>query len=152
VIESREQILISLDGRHAESILEGRKQVELRRRPMNVEIGATLWIYAKLPVGSIVGFASIAAVRSCAPASLWRRFGKTSGVSRVEFFDYFRGVDRGTALELTGCKKLRDSISLEALRRLNARFHPPQFFIRLKQGGPILAGIVRASGVQTASD
>ena len=46
-----DQILISLEPRHAENILEGRKRVELRRRTMNVTIGSTVWMYAKLPVG-----------------------------------------------------------------------------------------------------
>jgi hypothetical protein len=32
-----EHILISLEPRHAENILAGRKTVELRRRPMNVK-------------------------------------------------------------------------------------------------------------------
>jgi predicted transcriptional regulator len=50
-----DHILISLEPRHAESILEGRKRVELRRRTMNVTIGSTVWMYAKLPVGSIIG-------------------------------------------------------------------------------------------------
>ena len=50
-----EHILISLEPRHAESILEGRKTVELRRRAMNVSIynhqlcvlKPELWKYAK---------------------------------------------------------------------------------------------------------
>jgi hypothetical protein len=53
-----DQILVSLEPRHAENILEGRKRVELRRRTMSVTIGSTVWMYAKLPVGSI-----------------WRRYG-----------------------------------------------------------------------------
>ena len=57
-----DQILISLEARHAENIMLGRKLVEFRRRPMNVKPGATIWIYAKLPVGSIVGYASVTAV------------------------------------------------------------------------------------------
>jgi predicted transcriptional regulator len=139
-----DQILISLEARHAENILQGRKLVELRRRPMNVEVGSTVWIYAKLPVGSIVGCASVAAVRICAPCTLWRKFGEISGISRSEFFDYFEGIGKGTALELTNCKRLNSSISLESLRHFSAGFQPPQFFFRLKQGAPLLAGILRA--------
>jgi predicted transcriptional regulator len=134
-----EQILISLEARHAESILQGRKLVELRRRPMKVRAGATVWLYAKLPVGSIVGFARVTAVRVNAPSTLWKRFGEVSGISRGEFFDYFDGICKGTALELANGTRLRSSISLESLRSLGSGFQPPQFFIRLKQSAPLLA-------------
>jgi predicted transcriptional regulator len=141
---SDDQILISLEARHAESILQGIKSVELRRRTMKVRAGATVWIYAKLPVASIVGCASVAAVCIHAPSTLWRKFGGTSGISRREFFDYFEGIGKGTALELTNCRRLHSSISLQSLRRLSAGFQPPQFFVRLKQDAPILSSILRA--------
>lgn len=51
--------LISLEERYANGIFDGTKTVELRRRPMNVSIGATVWIYVKMPVGSVVGCAKV---------------------------------------------------------------------------------------------
>lgn len=140
-----DQILISLEARHAENILEGRKLVEFRRRKMNVVPGATIWIYAKLPVGSIVGCAVVAAVHTHAPSTLWRKFGPHSGISRGEFFDYFDGIAQGTALELTKCRRLRSSVSLESLRRFCGSFQPPQFFVRLHHGAPLLAAISQAA-------
>lgn len=140
-----DQILISLEARHAENILQGKKLVELRRRPMNVKPGATIWIYSKLPVGSIVGSATVAAVHVHAPSTLWRKFGPLSGISRSEFFDYFYGISQGTALELTGSRRLCTSVTLEALRRFSVGFHPPQFFARLKHGAPLLAAISQAA-------
>jgi predicted transcriptional regulator len=141
-----DQILISLEARHAENILKGRKLVEFRRRKMNVVSGATIWIYAKLPVGSIVGCAMVAAVHTQAPTTLWRKFGPISGISRGEFFDYFEGMAQGTALELTDCRRLHSSVSLESLRRFCGGFHPPQFFVRLRHGAPLLAAISQAAG------
>ena len=111
-----DQILISLEPRHAENILEGRKRVELRRRTMNVTIGSTVWMYAKLPVGSIIGRAIVAAIHVLAPATLWRRFGAVSGISRSEFFEYFADRDQGIALELSDCRRLTHAFDLGALR------------------------------------
>jgi predicted transcriptional regulator len=148
-----DQILISLDARHAENILQGKKLVELRRRPMKVPIGSTVWIYAKLPVGSIVGCASVSAVRVNAPATLWRKFGGIAGISRSEFFTYFSGINAGTALELTDCRRLKIAIPLESLRRTAAGFHPPQFFVRLKHDTPLLVRllqVVQLEAVQAA--
>jgi predicted transcriptional regulator len=140
-----EHILISLEARHAENILDGKKLVELRRRPMNVSRGATVWIYAKLPVGSIVGSAVVSAIHVQTPSTLWRRFGPVCGITRTEFLKYFEGVEEGTALELSDCKRWIASFSLKSLRQFNSRFQPPQFFARLKQGTPLLAAICRPS-------
>jgi len=136
-----DHILISLEPRHAENILKGYKTVELRRREMKISPGAIVWIYAKLPVGSIIGRTMVTAVHVLAPASLWRRFGASAGVTRSEFFEYFEGVPRGVALELAHCQRLRSAITLESLRRCSKQFQPPQFFTRLGVGHPLLAAI-----------
>lgn len=132
-----DHILISLEPRHAENILEGRKRVELRRRTMNVTIGSTVWMYAKVPVGSIIGRAIVAAIHVLAPATLWQRFGAVSGISRSEFFEYFADRDQGTALELSDCRRLTHAFDLEALRRFHHGFQPPQFFIRVRHNTPL---------------
>ena len=135
-------ILMSLEPRHAESILELTKLVELRRRTMNVGVGATVWLYAKLPVGSIVGRATVRANHVFAPSTLWRKFGAVSGLSRAQFFGYFDGVSLGTALELSDCRRLASVLSLKALRRFQHKFQPPQFFTRLSVGAPILTAML----------
>ena len=150
IMNEDQHILISLASRHADKIFSGQKQVELRRRPMCVAPGATVWIYVKLPGGSIVGRARIEAVHASSPATLWRRFGLVSGLSREEFFSYFAGVKKGFALVLEGAQRLRKSFSLETLRRAAKRFQPPQFFIRLTAGHPVL-GVVTANSANWAA-
>lgn len=140
-MSSGEHILISLAPRHAENIFAGRKQVELRRRTMNVAPGTTVWIYVKLPVGSIIGRVKIVDIHVSSPAALWRRFGSVSGLSRSEFFDYFSGVAAGVALVLENAQRLRRSLSLGALRELAYGFQPPQFFARLDAKHPFLGAI-----------
>jgi predicted transcriptional regulator len=140
-VAADDHILISLEPRHAENILEGRKRVELRRRTMNVSIGSTVWMYAKLPVGSIIGRAIVTAVHVLAPATLWKRFGAVSGISRSEFFEYFGDRDEGIALELSNWRRLTHAFDLESLRRFDHDFQPPQFFTRLRRHAPLLDAI-----------
>ena len=140
----KQDILISLASIHAEKIFAGEKQVELRRRVMRVAPGSTVWIYVKLPVGSIVGRASVEAVHASSPASLWRRFGVVSGLSREEFFEYFKGVTIGFALVLEGAKRLRRSLSLDSLRSIAEGFNPPQFFVRLTAEHPLFSVVTTA--------
>lgn len=130
-------ILISLEPRHAEGIFSGRKQVELRRRIMHISPGTTVWIYVKMPIGSIVGHARVFKVHSSSPTALWRRYGSVSGLKRQEFFSYFGVTEHCLALELAEPTRLRNSLSLKALRKVDGKFQPPQFFARLRYEHPL---------------
>jgi predicted transcriptional regulator len=130
--------LISLEERFAEGILNGTKLVELRRRSMRLEPGTTVWFYVKVPVGQVIGSARVHSTHALAPSTLWRRYGDVSGLSRAEFFDYFAGVDRAFALVLNQPKRLEIGVSLQALRKLNGSFQPPQFFQHLAEESPLV--------------
>jgi predicted transcriptional regulator len=112
---------------------------------MNVAPGTILWVYVKLPIGSIVGYATIEKVHSSSPETLWRKYASISGLSRREFFDYFGDVEQGVALVLKGSTLLRSSLPLKVLRQLDNAFQPPQFCARLTTHHP-LPGAVTASG------
>lgn len=144
-MRDNEHILISLNSRHAENIFSGHKRVELRRRTMNISPGATLWIYVKVPVGSIVGHARIGKVHSSSPTTLWRRYGSISGLSKREFFEYFLGAKLGVALVLEQSTRLRRSLPLKALRQLDKRFQPPQFFARLTSEHPLRSAVMASN-------
>jgi len=137
--------LISLEERFAEGILNGMKQVELRRRPMRLSVGSTIWMYAKVPVGKVVGSAEVGSMHSLAPTTLWRRFGDVSGLSRAEFFQYFEGVKHGFVLVLDQPKRLHIPVPLERLRLLRRGFQPPQFFQHLDDQGPLVSAFTGGS-------
>lgn len=138
--------LISLEERFAEGILNGAKLVELRRRPMRLSVGTTIWMYVKVPIGKVVGSAEVRSMHSLAPGTLWRRYGEVSGLSRPEFFEYFGGMERGFVLVLGKPKRLSCPISLERLRVLNGAFHPPQFFQHLDEQSPLVSAFTGSSG------
>lgn len=132
-----QHILISLEPRHAENILSGRKRVELRKRPMNVDAGTTVWIYAKLPVGSVVGKAKVREVHAASPASIWRRFGKDTGVTKQEFSTYYSESSQAVVLVLGETTRFERAVSLSHLRETTGAFYPPQFFTRLFPDHPV---------------
>lgn len=141
-----ESILISLESRYADGIYAGTKQVELRRRPMNVLPGTKVWIYEKVPVGSITGSVVVKAVHTGTPTMLWKEFGSVSGLSRSEFFDYFADVTTACALVLQRATPIRCPMPLAALRQFDDDFQPPQFFVRLHQQHPVRLAMARTSG------
>lgn len=136
-----ENILISLEPRHAKNIYAGAKRVEFRRRNMHVAPGTIVWIYEKVPVGSITGSATITAVHTASPAQLWRRFGAVSGLSRTEFFAYFAGLTVACALMLDDAQHLQHPLPLASLRNATGNFQPPQFFTRLAGTHPVLLAL-----------
>jgi predicted transcriptional regulator len=141
---NKENILISLEPRHAENILIGTKRVELRRRQLHVEPGTVVWMYSKLPKGSIVGRATVLRTHKASPQTLWRRYGNSAGVSRAEFFAYFFERGSGFALELSETTRLSEPVTLKELRKLDSGFQPPQFFKRLNPGEGILQAMASA--------
>ena len=133
--------LISLEERFAEDILNGSKLVELRRRPMRLEIGTTVWMYAKVPVGKVIGSAQVRSLHTLSLNTLWRKYGGVSGLKRVEFFDYFAGIEKGFVLVLDKPRRISSPLSLEQLRSLESGFQPPQFFHHLASDGALVTAL-----------
>lgn len=136
-----ENILISLESRHAKNIYSGEKKIELRRRTMHVTPGTTVWIYEKVPIGSITGKATITAVHTASPAQLWRRFGSVSGLSKTEFLTYFTGVKVACVLILENATLIQQPVPLAFLKDVMGNFQPPQFFVRLYGAHPVLLAL-----------
>lgn len=141
--------LISLEERFAEGILNGTKLVELRRRPMRLSVGTTIWMYVKVPIGEVAGSAEVGSMHTLAPTTLWRRYGDVSGLSRAEFFQYFEGAKQGFVLVLDKPKRLPSPVPLERLRQLNGAFQPPQFFQHLDGQGPLVSAFTGSSASMT---
>lgn len=137
-------ILISLEPRHAKSILSGDKKVELRRRAPRVLPGTVVWMYSKMPEGSIVGHAKIKKIHEASPQNLWKRFKSQVGVSRAEFFEYFSCRETGVAIELEDTRRLKNPVSLKELRSVDEFFQPPQFFKHLHLEETVTAAVTTA--------
>jgi predicted transcriptional regulator len=133
-----QDVLISLEERHAEGIIRGTKAVELRRRRMNVAVGSVVWLYVKQPKAAVIGRARIQDTHALAPRTLWTRFAETCGLTRREFFEYFSGIKTGFAMSLSNVERLSAPITLRELREAKHRFQPPQFFMHLRKDSVLL--------------
>jgi predicted transcriptional regulator len=117
---------------------------------MRLEVGTTIWMYVKVPVGKVVGSVQVHSTHELAPSTLWRRYGDVSGLARGEFYEYFSGLSKGFVVLLTNPKQLSESVSLDQLRELNGAFQPPQFFQHLAQDGPFVSAFTREVGEHQA--
>ena len=118
-------ILLSIKPKYVNEIVNGNKRYEFRksvfRKRCNV---GKVYIYASSPVKRIVSTFTIESIIEERPEELWRKCKEFSGISEVEFFDYFRDQDNGyatkiRALELFDPVDPKDNIP---------DFFPPQSF------------------------
>jgi predicted transcriptional regulator len=138
VVTETENILISVEDRHARNMLIGSKTVELRRRSLRISPGTRVWIYAKLPKAHVGLVAIVDKIEAARPKKLWDRYQAQLAVSHREFVEYFDGVVVGYAIVFRGIWPLQPSIRLDELRKISRAFQPPQFFKRLNKNCPEL--------------
>jgi len=133
-----ENILISVERKYVASMLLGSKTVELRRRPFRVPVGTRVWIYGKSPYASVAAVATVGTIVSAPPDELWAQYGCRAAVTKAEFDLYFSDAIVAWAICLEDICALTTAVTLSALRRHSAPFHPPQFFKRLHHGSHAL--------------
>lgn len=119
-------------------MLAGKKTVELRRRPIRVSVGTTVWIYETIPNGRVGAKAIIADMFESTPDEIWKRFKHQVGISEQEFISYFEGADCACAVVLRGIVPLRKPLRLADLRKALGAFVAPQFYRKLPTNGPEL--------------
>lgn len=122
--------IISIRPNFAEAILSGAKSVELRRRIPAIMVSTRLWIYATLPIGAVVGSATVQRIIRGSPDEVWAKGGRQAGIDRVAYDAYFEGAEEAIGLVLADIRRGRP-VSIEKLRSIRAGFHPPQVIARI---------------------
>jgi predicted transcriptional regulator len=122
--------IISIYPGYADAILDGTKTIELRRRVPELANGTRLWIYATRPTAAVVGVATISDVKRAHPRTIWRKHRDGAGVDHASFVEYFQGAQEAVAILLAAVKRV-GPITIEELREIRDRFHPPQVLLRL---------------------
>jgi len=125
--------IMPIHPRFAEAILGGTKEYELRRVMPRVEAGQTVYIYATSPISSIVGAFTAGEQCSGSLVSLWRRLGSMCGVTRSEFEQYFSGLEKASALQVSAARALRRPTPLDELSTVaGGNFAAPQSTMRIR--------------------
>jgi predicted transcriptional regulator len=131
------RLLLSIQPRWAESILSGRKTVEVRRKFSGRWVGRRISLYASKPVAGLVGQATILDVVSGPPAYLWDRFGVGMGCSKEHFDNYTRRSLAVQAILLTDVSRYPTVIPLTRIQEfVRQRLRPPQSHLALHATTP----------------
>jgi len=109
-------VLLSVLSKYARAILEGKKTVELRRVHMLAPTGSLLLLYSSSPTKALVGTAILDRIQGSTPRDLWTEVRGCAGVTRAEYDEYFRGVQRAFAFRLRDIQALSAPASLATMR------------------------------------
>jgi len=137
-MKTNHAFLISIRPRFAEMIFAGSKTVELRRVCPKVSVGDLALVYVSSPAMELRGSFEVGKILTVSPTSLWKKVGEKSGVTRAEFFAYFKGKKQAHALVIKRAWPLPTPVGLKTLRRSNGGFRPPQNFHYLNRNNSSL--------------
>ena len=116
-------ILLSIKPKHVESILNGTKRYEFRKRACKRRVEKIL-IYSTNPIMRVVGEAEVEEILIDAPEIIWKKTEKKSGIDKTFFDQYYEDRDQAIAYKLKNVKKYREPKELKEYGISNA----PQSF------------------------
>jgi predicted transcriptional regulator len=93
-------VILSLKPRYLEAIFSGTKKFEFRRRIFKRNDIEKVFIYSSNGVRAIVGYFKIEEILMGTPEYIWSICGAHGGISREEYFEYFRGSDTAYAIKI----------------------------------------------------
>jgi predicted transcriptional regulator len=137
-------LLMSIRPRFSDQILNGHKHFELRRRPLRVQSGAVVVIYASAPIRAVVGAFVAAGILTRSVPALWDELSAQFGVAKDEYDSYFAGAQVGHAIAV-GARVRIEPVPLHLVRQRRPGFRPPQSYMYLRED---LAGLLGQAGAR----
>lgn len=119
------RVLLSIKPKYVDKILFGSKKYEFRKTIFRDEEVREMVIYSSSPMKKIVGTFAVGSVIEDRPLILWEMFKEHSGLGKEEFFSYFRGKERGYAIEIEEIKMFKNPVDPW---EFDKNFMPPQSF------------------------
>jgi type I restriction enzyme S subunit len=118
-------VLLSVKPKYAEEILSGRKKYEFRRSVFKKQNIERVYIYSSSPVSKIVAAFEIEQILKGSPEKIWKLCHKYAGISKNDFFAYFKNCDVAYAIEIGNVDSFLNPINPH---HIIEDFKPPQSF------------------------
>ena len=126
-------IVMSIQPKYSKQILDGKKEIEIRKKFNPKWKNHKLTMYSSSPVQELVGYATIKDVIEDKPELIWLQYASQLGCSKSEFEDYTKGCKTIFAIVLTDVNKFQSHLSLNYLRGcVSGSFTPPQSYSSVK--------------------
>lgn len=103
---------MSIKPEFLDKILTGEKQYEFRKSIFKQKV-ERIYIYSTYPVKKIVGYFEVDEIIHKSPGELWNSYSEVSGISRRDFFKYFKGREKGYAIKINNIKVFNNFIEIK---------------------------------------
>ncbi len=97
-------ILLSINPKYVENILDGTKEYEFRKKACKRQVDKIL-IYSTSPIKKVVGEADVEEVLIDNPDIIWEKTEKKSGIDKHFFEQYYANRNQAVAYKLKNVKK-----------------------------------------------
>lgn len=123
---------LSIKRVYAERIISGIKTIELRKRPIGLEIGDLILLYETAPDSTIKGGFIADRTISLPVSKMWDKYHEIMGVEKSFYDHYFKNceVAYGTLIDQSFAFS---NLSLEEISKLCPGFVPPQAIINWRE-------------------
>lgn len=121
-------VLMSIHPRYAHAILDGRKTIEFRKRPLASDVSHVV-VYSTVPDQKILGYFEIDKQVELSPSALWERYGNQGIIEKDRFFSYYEGRATGVGILVKRVFRCEQSRSLSDIGVAT----PPQSFQYLSE-------------------
>ena len=121
-------VLLSVKPKYAEKIVEGKKKYEFRRAIFKKQNIEKVYIYSSSPVGKIIAAFEIEKILKDSPEKIWTLCQKYAGISKTDFFDYFKNSEQAFAIKIGYVDSFKEHIDPY---KMIENFKPPQSFYYL---------------------
>ena len=122
------KVLLSIKPNFVEKVFSGEKRYEFRRVIFKKPEVNTIVVYASNPVQKVLGEFKIKGIIFDNLDSLWKRTNQHSGITEDFFYQYFKNMDFGYAIEIGEIKKYKKALLLQD----HFNVSPPQSFLYLQ--------------------
>lgn len=118
-------VLLSIRPKYVNAIMTGVKRYEFRRVVFKRKGIVFIYIYSTSPVNKIVGLCQIEKIIKGSPKEIWNRCCKHAGISKMDFFNYFRSLPVAYALKIKNAQRFHHEINPHSCIH---NFRAPQSF------------------------
>lgn len=94
---ARRVVLMSIHPRYAHAILDGRKTIEFRKRPLASDVSHIV-VYSTVPDQKILGYFEIDKQVELPPRDMWEQYGDRGIIEKELFFSYYEGRESATGI------------------------------------------------------
>ncbi len=121
-------VLLSVKPEYVTKILEGKKKYEFRRSIFKRNDIEKVYVYSSSPIRKIIASFKIEKILKDSPEKIWTLCQKYAGISKKDFFDYFKNSEQAFAIEIGYVDSFQEPIDPYLIIE---DFTPPQSFYYL---------------------